>query len=598
MAINVGIDIIIDGLLRRALQQTLAGRESLVIREKRAKAEEEGIRKRVQQRKLEGRDEATGEPLPSLLTRIRSDTKVKRLDEEPGANSVGGVSWGMGWVYVNLRKWERLLEEEAEEECPIVGTAAPTEVSVEIFSGARNSSVRLNFLSDFRLVHDLILPVVNDKFVYIAIGYNDEIGQFTGAAALVGFNSVAEVSLSQSAIDTIANSDRSFAMQLGRVGWLTYGSSNMYSPNLGGDLSCDFPTGFQMLARNFPNRQGSGLPFGYVLGSPASYSVYGLTDQWDSGRPAHDQGMRTPPIQLSDNPLGGWVPKCVPPEKYTVMFGEVPQETTVFFPSSYGIFKSSAPQAGFAVKAANLPAWKGSYLGASYQEPSNFINEAAKESRVRLRGVSPPPNLTPFSEDLSSDPDRLITFFNDPTADGQFIDNAICVSVIDETSPGIEVQTADWNAFRAKWPTRPFFVLVPPSPEEVILPAGWDGTRIGVNREPGVSDWFNLMGLGNLDTRPLILLFIDNSGSMTTADVIGSLDLFRQRCKENCFQIGATIANTSERYILPFIDLAVSTNQFYERDPDKGKFYCLLSNPWNKNWSGALSSLGISISTN
>jgi hypothetical protein len=590
MTTQVDISISTDDLLDKAKQQTLANREALIIREEQAKAEKRGVEERAKERQREGRDVVTGEDLPSR------GPVIQKRGEEPGTSPRAAVSWGMGWVYVNLRKWERLLEEEAEEQCPIIGTAEPTEVSVEIFSGARNRSIILSFLSDSGLVHDLVLPAFNDKFVYIAIGYSDEIDRFTGAAALVGFNSVTQVPLSQSTIDKIADSDRLLSMRLGRVGWLTYDSDNVYSPDLGGDLSCDFPSGFLVVARNFENRQGSNFPFGYILGSPASYSVYGLTDQWDSDKPAYQQGMRSPPIQLSDNTSGGWVPKCVPPEKYTVMFGEVPQETTVFFPSSYGIFKSSAPQAGFAVKAANLSAWKQSYFGLSHQEPSSFINKVAKESKIKLKKVSSPPDLTPFLEGSSSDPDRLITFFNDPTADGEFIDNAICVSVIDETSPGIEVQTADWNAFRAKWPNRPFFVLVPPSPEEVILPIGWDGTRIDVNREPGVSDWFNLMELGDLETRPLILLFIDNSGSMTTADVIGSLDLFRQRCKENCFQIGATIANTSERYILPFIDLAFSTNEFYERDPDKGKFYCLLSNPWNKNWSGELSSLGINVS--
>lgn len=139
---------------------------------------------------------------------------------------------------------------------------------------------------------------------------------------------------------------------------------------------------------------------------------------------------------------------------------------------------------------------------------------------------------------------------------------APCIAVIDETTPGLSVQTADWFAFRAAWPTRPFYVLVPGSPGDVILPTGFDGSRFAVNRDNGdsasASDWFELCGLGSLASGQPVFLFIDNSGSMTTFTVQASANLFTSKCTARGLLV-YSVTNSDERYIQPFISALVPT---------------------------------------
>jgi hypothetical protein len=138
---------------------------------------------------------------------------------------------------------------------------------------------------------------------------------------------------------------------------------------------------------------------------------------------------------------------------------------------------------------------------------------------------------------------------------------APCIAVIDETSPGYSVQTADWNAFRAAWPNRPFYVLVPGNVGDVILPGGFDGVRVAVNRDNGnagaASDWFTIINLEVMPAGP-VFLFIDNSGSMTTSTVQASYDLFSTKCAQGGYQI-YSVTNGAERYIEPFISALVPT---------------------------------------
>ena len=150
----------------------------------------------------------------------------------------------------------------------------------------------------------------------------------------------------------------------------------------------------------------------------------------------------------------------------------------------------------------------------------------------------------------------------------------LCISVIDEDSNydanGGAARDGDWSSFRAAWPERKFFLLRPNTESRVGLPAGWDGTGpIQVNRDEGnsgnASDWYTLCNLDeNLAKGGKIALFVDNSGSMTTATVQASYDLFRTKLAariKNDEPDPVTIENDrlipvidrSERWIRPHI---------------------------------------------
>lgn len=148
----------------------------------------------------------------------------------------------------------------------------------------------------------------------------------------------------------------------------------------------------------------------------------------------------------------------------------------------------------------------------------------------------------------------------------------VCISVIDEDSENVN-RDADWVAFRAAWPSRKFFLLQPyPSGtgDPLLTPAGWDGIGpIAVSRDNGNvgqrSDWYAACNLAvNLSVGGKIALFIDNSGSMTTATVRASYDFFQQRLAARVvdgvadpvtFANGRliTVTNGAEAYILPHI---------------------------------------------
>lgn len=138
---------------------------------------------------------------------------------------------------------------------------------------------------------------------------------------------------------------------------------------------------------------------------------------------------------------------------------------------------------------------------------------------------------------------------------------APCISVIDETSPGLSVQTTDWDNFRAAWPIRPFYTLIPSVDiSQVIAPTGYDGIRAQVNRDGGntslASDWFAICGLSSLSSGQSVFLFVDNSGSMTTATVQASYNLFLSNCAAANLPV-LSVTNAAERYIEPFISALV-----------------------------------------
>jgi hypothetical protein len=128
-----------------------------------------------------------------------------------------------------------------------------------------------------------------------------------------------------------------------------------------------------------------------------------------------------------------------------------------------------------------------------------------------------------------------------PSSGPLSLDSAVVISVIDESSPTASTISNDWNSFRNNYPNRVFWLLQPAgrSPSELKVPSSYiaDSKANGpvtVNRDRGTvsqrSDWFSICGLESLSAGSVVSLAVDNSGSMTTAQVRASYDFFKQRC--------------------------------------------------------------------
>ena len=148
---------------------------------------------------------------------------------------------------------------------------------------------------------------------------------------------------------------------------------------------------------------------------------------------------------------------------------------------------------------------------------------------------------------------------------------APCIALIDETSPTQTVINDDWNAFRTKWPSRPFNIF-----RVERLEGGYSGVKLpsisptdynvaDVARDDGVvadaSDWFTLADLGGYVAGTTVTLWIDDSGSMNTASVQASYDKFVADCATaglliefRTSSVNADNGIDQERYIWPFID--------------------------------------------
>jgi hypothetical protein len=127
-----------------------------------------------------------------------------------------------------------------------------------------------------------------------------------------------------------------------------------------------------------------------------------------------------------------------------------------------------------------------------------------------------------------------------------------CIAVIDESSAyDSGALNADWSAFKQAWPRRPFFILRVNPPGTVEIPASYDGRVIDIGRNI-TEDWFALCGFENLAPNSGVIIWIDNSGSMTTADVQGSYSLFLFRC-ETASILVTEKEGDNEAYIAPFI---------------------------------------------
>jgi hypothetical protein len=141
------------------------------------------------------------------------------------------------------------------------------------------------------------------------------------------------------------------------------------------------------------------------------------------------------------------------------------------------------------------------------------------------------------------------------------IGHPVCISVIDESSPSAEVTRTDWLSFRGNYPNRNFWLLQPAgerTKSELKIPTEYETDSKAfyrsVNRDNGNSsnrsNWFIICNLASYPVGTVISLSIDNSGSMKTATVQASYDLFKQKCAQAGLDLRET-PMSDERYIPP-----------------------------------------------
>jgi hypothetical protein len=141
------------------------------------------------------------------------------------------------------------------------------------------------------------------------------------------------------------------------------------------------------------------------------------------------------------------------------------------------------------------------------------------------------------------------------------IGHPVCISVIDESSPSAEVTRTDWLSFRGNYPNRNFWLLQPAGERTksvLKIPTEYETDSKAfyrsVNRDNGKSsnrsDWFIICNLASYPVGTVISLSIDNSGSMKTATVQASYDLFKQKCAQAGLDLRET-PMSNERYIPP-----------------------------------------------
>ena len=130
-----------------------------------------------------------------------------------------------------------------------------------------------------------------------------------------------------------------------------------------------------------------------------------------------------------------------------------------------------------------------------------------------------------------------------------------CIAVIDENN-GANTDSA-WAAFRQTYPQRMFFLLEPQTgyTDTLYVPPAFSTDVNALWRtvvvDPAVDDWYEIANLQYKPYGSQVILFIDQSGSMTIADVEDSYLLFKSKCTARQNRV-AVVDNTSEDYIAPF----------------------------------------------
>lgn len=129
------------------------------------------------------------------------------------------------------------------------------------------------------------------------------------------------------------------------------------------------------------------------------------------------------------------------------------------------------------------------------------------------------------------------------------------VSIIDENDNND--YTNNWQTFRNRFPSRPFHLIVPQTGNQNALniPADLSGDSNAsvstmTTSATGADSIYRRIGLNNAPSGQRIVLWVDNSGSMTTYTIRGSYLRFRARAIERGDYVYCMIG-ISEQYILP-----------------------------------------------
>lgn len=163
--------------------------------------------------------------------------------------------------------------------------------------------------------------------------------------------------------------------------------------------------------------------------------------------------------------------------------------------------------------------------------------------------------------------------YTSPPSATQTSDNLVCISVIDEASPTADVIRNDWLTFRSNYPNRPFYLLQPSGYTASALKVPSEYTAdpkaygpIAVTRDNGnaltASDWYVLCNLDQVPVGGKVALSIDNSGSMTTAQVSAAIALLESKCALRGISIIRLDMGTAERWASPFNASIIAANDF------------------------------------
>jgi len=265
-----------------------------------------------------------------------------------------------------------------------------------------------------------------------------------------------------------------------------------------------------------------------------------------------------------------------------------------WYESGYGPIATSSTITGTATTTLTLnelnfnDSGREFYLEASYEASAYGTSDPITAGTARSTGNAPNAPLNSDTVEIQVGP--TIVILQQPTSTTIAANNdarfsvlasigsstgagvpAPCIAVIDETSPTQTIINDDWNAFRTKWPSRPFNIF-----RVERLEGGYSGVKLpsvsptdyivsDVARDDGViadaSDWFTLADLGGYVAGTTVTLWIDDSGSMNTASISASYDKFVADCASaglliefRTSSVNADNGIDQERYIWPFID--------------------------------------------
>jgi hypothetical protein len=189
-----------------------------------------------------------------------------------------------------------------------------------------------------------------------------------------------------------------------------------------------------------------------------------------------------------------------------------------------------------------------------------YVGELSKHTETEL--------YNKFTQDAKAElgrdgVNRIYTYceYTDPNTiqtSSVLVDNILCISVIDESSPSAETTRQDWLDFRAAYPNRRFVLLQPDSgysTDRLNIPAEYDGTVFSGLREdignPALrEDWFEIASVFSVPTGGTVSFALDTSGSLNKK-VKASYDYFVQRCADAGLILDDKIMLPQERWVVP-----------------------------------------------